>query len=959
MPLSRYWYAVLLVFFTAPARAQLYPFKNFSEKDGLSYQNITAAMEDGRGLLWVGTPNGINWFDGKNFYEPPIAASSGYLNITNLYKDLRNNIWMMTFYDGIYRFSGNRFTRFLPDSVHPESICNNVFDFLQLKDSSYICLTDMNVFAFDGKHFSLFDPDNTALQTACYSIAALGDGSLLLGTNSGLFHYTLEKGKWRLSKSLFRQLSITRITTTRQAIWLGTQTGLFKFNSLASLDRQTPDLYLFDKEYITSMAHIGDDSIWVFGKRLYLINKETIIGFGQENGLPASYVNFIYCDSRGISWFCTNNGLSRLGQVYYQFDDMEKYLPGNNSMTRLAIGRDSTLWVGTQNGLLYREKNNRGFNSIYEVAHVAIGFISWFCQDPNGDLWTGSSSGILKITGRSVSRVSSLHSVSQCKGADGGSWLADIDGNIWWWKGATMRQVSHAAAHQDDIYSLYFDTAKYLWAGFRNSGIKVFHWDHDSLTTIKTYGPADGFTNLRIRCFLGDGRGHLLAGTRTSGIYIFSLKNDSIPCHLDNRQGLKASWIKELSKSGDTIYIATNNGIYSLTGNCTSPSIKQLHFDKAVVGNESGSVLACGPYFYIANKGIMKYYPKAVVPDTLCPPVYFTQLLLGGMEDSTWLPYTVAEKHADLDYAHHTVSFQFTGINLLNADQLRYQYMLEGLDTGWGLPTSRNNVNYNLKPGRYTFRVRALNEAGGWSPHPAAVSFYIHSPFWLTWWFFVLLALALAWVVYTIYRYQLKSALRLEQLRNKISADLHDDMGSSLSSISILSEVASREDEQKSRHIIREINERSLLLMEKMDDIVWSISQKNDTVGNLMSRIQQFASTLLEAKEIEYEVKIPEQVRTVRLDMLRRQHIYLILKEAINNLVKYSCCRSVCISTACTGRTLTISVADDGKGFHRESIRRGNGLLNMEKRAGAIDGELSIASVPGKGTRVTLAVEIE
>jgi signal transduction histidine kinase len=156
-----------------------------------------------------------------------------------------------------------------------------------------------------------------------------------------------------------------------------------------------------------------------------------------------------------------------------------------------------------------------------------------------------------------------------------------------------------------------------------------------------------------------------------------------------------------------------------------------------------------------------------------------------------------------------------------------------------------------------------------------------------------------------------------------------------------------------------EIKERSLFLMDKIDDIVWSISSKNDTVGDLLLRISQFAATVFEARDIEYEVNVPQPIKDLKLDMQRRQHIYLILKEAINNLIKYSACNSACISARYSGGKLTISITDNGKGFDIETVRSGNGLTNMKKRTDELFGTLLIDAQPGNGTRIVLSVEIE
>ena len=130
---------------------------------------------------------------------------------------------------------------------------------------------------------------------------------------------------------------------------------------------------------------------------------------------------------------------------------------------------------------------------------------------------------------------------------------------------------------------------------------------------------------------------------------------------------------------------------------------------------------------------------------------------------------------------------------------------------------------------------------------------------------------------------------KMQNIRNKIAQDLHDDIGSTLSSISIISNIAIRDiNSDRTKATMIEIKDSSMSLMEKMDDIVWSVNPRNDTLENLLLRIKRFATTLFEAKNIDYTINIQENINEVKLPMEWRQHIYLILKEAINNLVKYS-----------------------------------------------------------------------
>ena len=147
--------------------------------------------------------------------------------------------------------------------------------------------------------------------------------------------------------------------------------------------------------------------------------------------------------------------------------------------------------------------------------------------------------------------------------------------------------------------------------------------------------------------------------------------------------------------------------------------------------------------------------------------------------------------------------------------------------------------------------------------------------------------------------------------------------------------------------------------MEKMDDIVWSINPGNDSIEDLMLRIKRFASTLLEAKEIDYSIVIDASISNARLDMETRQHIYLIMKEAINNLVKYADCSKATIRVRYENNYLNIEISDNGKGFNQQTIQFGNGIISMKKRAEAINGKIKIDTGINRGTTVSLHTKIK
>ena len=200
---------------------------------------------------------------------------------------------------------------------------------------------------------------------------------------------------------------------------------------------------------------------------------------------------------------------------------------------------------------------------------------------------------------------------------------------------------------------------------------------------------------------------------------------------------------------------------------------------------------------------------------------------------------------------------------------------------------------------------------------------------------------------------------RLQHIRNKIAQDLHDDIGSTLSSISILSDLAIKEkDSFQTLATMNEINIHSIQLMERMDDIVWSINPKNDTLENLMIRIKHFATTLFEARNIEYDMRIQANINELRVPMEFRQHIYLILKEAINNLVKYSGATEAGVRIWFNEQLLSMEVRDNGKGFDPLVQYSGNGIYGMQNRAKAMNARLEIRSAPDSGTEWRLSVPL-
>jgi signal transduction histidine kinase len=200
----------------------------------------------------------------------------------------------------------------------------------------------------------------------------------------------------------------------------------------------------------------------------------------------------------------------------------------------------------------------------------------------------------------------------------------------------------------------------------------------------------------------------------------------------------------------------------------------------------------------------------------------------------------------------------------------------------------------------------------------------------------------------------MRQLIQLQEIRNKISKDLHDEIGSTLSSISIFSEVAkkiTKKESPEAESVLNNIGDSARSSIDSMSDIVWAINPKNDRFQNVIDRIKLFANQLMDAKNISFKIDFPSHLGELKLPMQHRKNIYLVLKEALNNIAKYSQATSCRISVEKLNKQMKIAISDDGVGFDStpESLG-GNGLINMKQRIEELSGTFEIQSAKKQGT---------
>src|SRR5262245_40063879 len=260
----------------------------------------------------------------------------------------------------------------------------------------------------------------------------------------------------------------------------------------------------------------------------------------------------------------------------------------------------------------------------------------------------------------------------------------------------------------------------------------------------------------------------------------------------------------------------------------------------------------------------------------------------------------------------------------------------------------------------YLFLVRAVNTDGVSSPQPATVEFTVMKPIWARWWFIATMALTAGIAAYSTYRYRVAQLIRLEGVRARIAADLHDDIGTSLSQIAVLSEVArARLDEASpaASGPLAEITSISREVMDSMSDMVWAINPQYDHLSDLVSRVRRCAGDILSARSIALQFRVPDAGDPL-LGAEARRHFLLIAKEAVHNIARHSGATEAGIEFELDTQCLKLRVSDNGRGFDCTEARQGNGLVNIRRRAAWLGGSVEFQASPGKGAVITVTAPL-
>jgi signal transduction histidine kinase/ligand-binding sensor domain-containing protein len=969
------------------------PFVKLSTKNGLSSNLVHCLLQDAQGFIWIGTANGLNRYDGIGFKQylqrPDLAASLPHNYINNLCQDAKGQIWIGT-RNGLAMLDRQteRFTHYLPGT--------NCFVSMDKKGVLWAS-NDSRISSFVPlKNTFVHNPVDLGQQlgiTRNFNMrAAFEDhkGRFWLPTSYGVKLFDREKRKLQSfhypeqEKSL-PQNAITSVCEDREghvyaSTWGG---GLLRLNEATN---QFDNLLLdgiFGTNIIQNMLFDGE-TVWL-ATEAGLIQTQTKAlqpgkpvqnylrhthNSGDDKSLAAGGLWCLLKDRAGSIWV-GGQGISRHDPLLRQFATLRNLRDNNKVLEPTAFVHDPfnnthAYYFGTYDfyGIVKPTDSmrritqepylrNKNFGSV--VWDIALGKKGFWLATTNGLLQLGPNRQLLKHYPGQVNGTNTLSGERLWKvyeDSKGLVWVATVRHGI-----GLVNPVTHTIQNffskqgePNSLFNVYptafmEDRQGNIWFG-GNERLYVWQRNNGRFSVI-TIGKA-GYL---CRPFMQDGSGQIWLATN-HGFLRYDPGNQQITPIVTDNPELNNSECVTVDKQGH-IWLGTSTGLFCY--DTTAKKLKKYTTQNGLESNDNISRIYTMPNGDILLGGagyITRFNPLQLRNNSYLPPLAITRVQVNGHDTNIVsglrLPY------------HASIGFEFAALNFCNAEKNQYQYMLQGIDKDWIPANGQRSVLYGeLPPGNYVFKVKGSNDDGLWNESPAHFTFTISTPWHRSAWFIVPALLLLVLLLYAAYRYRLRQLLAMERLRTRIATDLHDDIGATLSSISMYSEAVKNQlkgQNPQLENVLHKMGESSREMVTSMSDIVWAISPGNDEGDKLIKRMEDYAADLCALRGIKLHFSADEKMADIQLPLEHRKNIYLIFKESVNNAVKYAGAQNIWVSLALQGKTITLMVKDDGKGYDPATVRPGNGLKNLRLRATEIGGTLSIAVETGKGVEVRLVV---
>ncbi|GEM_PF-1061608 len=996
-------------------------FEHFSEKEGLSSQ-VRSIVQDSIGFLWLATTDGLNRFDGKNFTafrNIPGDSSSLPNNIVNqICVDHSGNIWAAT-NGGLcyYSHADGKFHQVEVNFSLEKIDRTRVLSISCASDSSVWFATKTHIHHWNNKSKSTSYPVPGSDEIKISYVYAAPENIIWIGaSNSRIFAFNPSDKTFRSAVvsspfSIEKKLSVNvhpivsfRKDTVLIGTWYaGMQKVLMRGHKIICLPLADTSEGDPRKHIVTGISGGGMGSRWwvgTYGNGLAWwdeITQQFTRHFHHDPSDPSGpsddFINDIFTDRTGIVWIGTSTGMDKYDDLSQQFqsvpipiskNDFSVYMLPRMFTEDLSDSAHQWIWVPvsgiglyhynrvSNQFILYNHRNNNPYSLPDNNVYCAY-------YDHRGSLWIGSHSGVSKFDVvkkkfflqkfNSSTPPVYINKIFQDRknrywfsSSSQGLWMYDeLSGDL---KEYKENEKKENTLPDNRIFCTLEDPHGNIWIGTQNRGLcrltpqsgKMMYFLHDRSNPQSI--PDNGIYDLHLE---NDSR---LWIASENGLAVMDISNDSFSILkvYGTRDGLPSSNVFSITQDRQKhLWFATNSGVAEF--NLLTKTFKSYFTSHGLPVNRiSGAVYCCtdGTMLFGSTGMITYCHPDKMRMNNFIPPVVITSVKVLD-QDYPFIRSETKIEPIHLTYKQNVITIEFAALNFTNAGLNRYAYKMEGFDREWIYGGSRNLATYtNLDGGKYLFRVKAANNDGIWNETGTSISLVIAPPYWKTWWFYVLCFIVVAAILYGWYRMRISQLIRLQRIRQRIARDLHDDIGSTLSSISMMSRMAAADKKQvqDSSKLLHTISSASTQAMELMTDIVWSVNPDNDRFENVLARMREYASEILDAAGIEFTFESVDSAAGIMFPPEKRKDFFLIFKEAVNNLAKYSGASRAAISISVRHRKILLNVNDNGKGFDPSGVFPGNGLKNMKARAQSMKAQFNLLSSSGNGTQLSLIVPV-
>jgi len=969
--------AVILLSFGA--YAQRYPFHNLNVDDGLMQSQATCMAQDKVGNLWIGTLGGLSRYDGRNFTNYTIRNGMMSNAVWAVAADQKDNIWVGGA-SGISKFDGRKFVHFTRPQPNP--LTNNSAQQIQIvNDTTWWRVQGEIYFITAGKIKYFKTPGTEGVPVTSILIENKG----LWIAKEGIIYY-FDHSNWHTIAlpltSDQKPPSIYRLFRDKtNTIWATTNAGLYK------IDNDIPEAFTLNGlplSFIALRSSISQDrtgALW-FGTNsgVVKITGKTLQYYNKHNGLSDNTFFDILTDKEGNVWMASDGqGIFRFSGTRFTSLDETMGLPSAQVMA-IASNRQEDLFLGTYDAGLFT--------------------------------FTDGKVSALSFPSNPVPAITSLCFTHSSK-----LWIGTRDRGLWSYEDNVFRQYESPERNfpSNSIQSLYEDPLNRLWIGFSNGALMYDHdsfktviaknipvvsflalsgnkiliategglllYDQDTVTDFKTNTIADSSS---VKCFTLQGQ-NLWMGSSDNGVICYNMVTGKAFV-INKSNGLRSDFIYNIIADKDgNIWVGTGFGIHEIRMDRENgPQVTFYGKAQGITGMESNInaviKLHDGSIWFGTTNGAIHYQPHSDVVSSSPTSIILQSVKLAGEStiepryyDSTdsWygIPYGLS-----LPYKKNNIAFTFQAITLSGVQEVVYRYRMDGLETPWSDWSPTNSVTYSaLPPGKYVFHVQCLGHGGHNNPE-LTYAFEIITPFQKTNWFrfAVLIACILSGIMLQYIansrkqrRLDLLDKLRIEEqgkIRVRTAEDFHDEIGNKLTRINVLTSVLKNKVElnPETTRILGQIEENTAQLYSGTRDILWSLKPSNDNLYEILYRIRDFGNELFQDTDINFTFTgSDEKWHNFRLPMDTSRNLIMIFKEALNNCLKYAKAKNVSLEVTLKNKNiLQMVLKDDGEGFDIHTIKKGNGLNNMNTRAERLKGKLYIDSRKGKGTIINLTFKI-